>query len=263
MGIGTWGFFRYSGLRIEYYFPFMKRRRLDEILIESGCVKDRKEAFVIVTEGRVRIDGQKAVTPAQWVSGGARVEMREAAPYVGRGALKLVAALDAFPIVVAGKICADIGAATGGFTEVLLERGATKVYAIDTARGKLALKIRRDPRVVVMERTDARDVQKLPEQAEVVAVDVSLISLRDILPSARRLLAPRGAVIALFKPQYETRDPRILHHGVIRNPVEREKLVADFTIWLTGQEWSIIDRMESPITGSKGNVEYLLHLKQR
>ena len=239
----------------------MKKKRLDEILLESGKAKSKKEAFVIVTEGRVTIDGQKAVTPAQIVADSTTVAVREALPYVGRGAYKLFAALDTFQIAVAGKICADIGAATGGFTQVLLERGAAKVYAIDTARGKLAFKIRQDPHVVVMEQTDVRHMNLLPEPADIAVIDISLISLRDILPAMRRLLAPHGIVVALFKPQYETRDPRVLHHGVIRDSKAREKLVADFAEWAAQNGWEIKGKIESPIRGGKGNTEYLLYLK--
>ena len=241
----------------------MKKRRLDEILLEQENIKDKKEAFIIVTEGRVLIDGQKAISPAQFVGVDARVEVKGDDAYVGRGALKLEAALEKSGIDALGKICIDIGAATGGFTEVLLRRGAAKVYAIDTARGKLALKIRQDPRVVVMEDTDIRDVERLPEEADIAVIDISLISLRDILASARRLLASDGAVAALFKPQYETRDPTILHHGVIRDSRDREKLLMDFTDWLGQNGWRVVGKIESPIRGGKGNVEYLLWLTIR
>lgn len=238
----------------------MKKRRLDEILLESGKVKDKKEAFVIVTEGRVTVDGQKAVTPAQWVADSAVVVVREALPYVGRGAFKLAAALDAFPVPVAGAVCADVGAATGGFTQVLLERGAGKVYAIDTARGKMAFKIRQDPRVVVMESTDVRDVAELPDPIDLAVMDISLISLRDILPAVRRFLKPNGAVIALFKPQYETRDPSKLHHGIVKDDETREALVRGFISWLKEHNWKIVSYIVSPIRGGKGNTEYLFHL---
>ncbi len=238
----------------------MRRLRLDDTLIRQGIVGDKKEAFIIVTEGRVTIDGQKAVTPAQVVSPNAVVQVREALPYVGRGAYKLAAALDAFPVVVAGKICADVGAATGGFTQVLLERGAAKVYAIDTARGKLAFKIRQDARVVVMEETDVRDLASLPELVDLAVIDISLISLRDILPSVRRLIHAEGSVVALFKPQYEVRDPALLRHGIVRDDETREQLRADFMAWATGNGWRITGEITSPIRGSKGNTEYLFHL---
>ena len=240
----------------------MRRRRLDAILVSKELAADKKDAFILVTEGRVRVNGQKAVSPAQIAAEDAEIELRDADEYVGRGAEKLKAAMDLFGVSAYGKICADIGAATGGFTEVLLRRGAAKVYAIDTARGKLALKIREDPHVVVMEETDVRDLTALPDAADIAVIDVSLIRLRDILPYARRLLAPRGAVVALFKPQYETRDPSVLRHGIIRDPENRKKLLADFRAWLNSHNWRIMGEMESPIRGSKGNTEYLFYLKK-
>ena len=158
------------------------RQRLDEALIKEGKANDKGDAFIIVTEGRVLVNGQKAVSPSQMVGEDDEVEVVGEKEYVGRGAYKLEAALAKFNIDVHEKVCADIGSATGGFVEVLLKRGAKKVYAIDTARGKLALKLREDPRVAVMEETDVRDVESLPERPELSTGDVSLISLRGILP---------------------------------------------------------------------------------
>lgn len=237
----------------------MRKKRLDEILIEKGWVKDKSEAFVVVTEGRVFVDGQKAVSPAQPVDPAANIEMKRAREFVGRGAYKLKAALEKFSITVEGKICADIGAATGGFTEVLLKYGAKKVYAIDTAKGKLDPKLRDNSRVVVMEETDVRDLEYLPEVPEIVSIDVSLISLSSILPAVKKF-APGAEVVALFKPQYEARDPSMLHHGVIKNPEVREGLLSDFKGWLSEHEWNIKEVVESPIRGSEGNVEYLIYL---
>jgi len=238
----------------------MKKRRLDEALIADGAVQDKKEAFIIVTEGRVFIDGQKAISPAQLIAQGTVVDVKNADGYVGRGALKLAGALDAFHVDPAGMVGIDIGAATGGFTEVLLRRGAVKVYAIDTARGKLDLKIRQDARVVVMEECDVRHLASLPEQADIAVIDVSLISLRDIVGSARRLLKPSGIVVALFKPQYETRDASLLHHGVIRDPAARQALADDFAVWADQNGWRVHGMIESPIRGDKGNGEYLFYL---
>ena len=239
----------------------MRRQRLDDYLLNRGSVNHKSEAFIVVTEGRVFIDGQKAISPAQLVGSDAKVEVREERKYVGRGALKLEAALDEFKIDVSGKICADVGSATGGFTEVLLKRGAKKVYAIDTARGKLALKLREDPRVVVMERRDVRDFDKVPEVVDVITIDVSLISLREILVAVKRFLKIEGEVVALFKPQYETRDQKILKHGVIREDSERENLLSNFKEWTDKNGWGIKAWIESPIRGSEGNIEYLINLR--
>ncbi len=238
----------------------MKRRRLDEVLCERHLAGTIQDAFLIVTEGLVFVNGQKAVSPAQPVGTDAGIEVRNRRRYVGRGAEKLEAAMRSFGVDATGKIAVDIGAATGGFTEVLLDHGAKRVYAIDTAIGKLALKIRRDSRVVVMEKTDVRDLAALPEKADLAVADVSLISLTDILPHVRRLLAPKGRAIVLFKPQYETRDPGMLKHGVLYDETLREALVRDFEAWLPGHGWDAEGKMRSPITGSKGNVEYLFLL---
>lgn len=237
-------------------------QRLDEILIASGFAADKKTAFIIVTEGRVFVDGQKTISPAQMVRRDAKVEVRQAPRYVGRGGEKLEAAIEKFGIDARGKVCADIGAATGGFTDVLLQHGAKKVYAIDTARGKLALKLRQDRRVAVMEGIDVRDIDRLVEPAELITIDVSLIPLEKILPHAARLMASDGAVAALLKPQYETRDPAVLHHGVVRDQREREKIRDRFIAWARAHGWVVEDWMESPIKGSEGNTEYLLLLRR-
>lgn len=238
----------------------MKKIRLDKFLIQHGHVADKRSAFIVVTEGRVLVNGQKAISPAQFVMSADRVTVRGGDAYVGRGALKLDAALEQFKIDVSGKVCADIGAATGGFTEVLLRRNAAKVYAIDTAFGKLVPKIREDSRVVAMERTDVRDLDRLPEAADIVTIDVSLIPLENILPPVRRLLTPTGLVVALLKPQYETRDPTVLRHGVVRDKTARERILNSFLAWAGHNGWKVANQMESPIRGGKGNVEYLLEL---
>lgn len=241
----------------------MKKQRLDKFLMEQGLAKDKREAFIVVTEGRVFVDGQKAVSPAQMISGVQKIEIRGERDFVGRGALKLDAALKKFAIDANGLICADIGAATGGFTEVLLKNGAKKVYAIDTARGKLDLKLREDPRVVVMEGMDVRDLERLSEVAELVTIDISLISLRQILPAAKRFLKNTGSIVALFKPQYETREPAMLRHGIIQGEENRRLLLASFKKWLSENRWEIVGEMESPIRGGKGNVEYLFYLQSK
>ena len=240
---------------------FIMKKRLDTVLIEFGTIADAREAFTMVTEGRVFINGQKAVSPAQMVDTNVKVEIREGRKYVGRGALKIEAAIQKFGIDVSGKICVDVGAATGGFTEVLLKHGAKKVYAIDTARGKLALKLREDPRVVVMERTDVRDLRELPEAADVAVIDISLLPLEEILPSVKRLIKTSTSVVALFKPQYETRDPKLLRHGIVKDDATRKALLKEFVAWAEASDWSIQELKESPIQGMGGNKEYLLYLE--
>ncbi|OGZ96626.1 MAG: hypothetical protein A2847_00855 [Candidatus Sungbacteria bacterium RIFCSPHIGHO2_01_FULL_50_25] len=239
----------------------MKKKRLDDILIERGTVEDRQGAFIVVTEGNVFVGGQKAVSGAQMVDVGADIRVRESRAYVGRGAYKLEAAIKKFETDAQGKVCLDIGAATGGFTEVLLNHGAKKVYAVDTAKGKMALKLREDPRVVLIEGTDIRALKKLPEEVKVATIDVSLIPLQEILPHVKRFLADTGEVIALLKPQYETRDPKILRHGVIKNTRDRKRVLDGFLRFARDSGWDVRDYIESPIRGSKGNVEYLIYLR--
>src|SRR3989338_4078630 len=239
----------------------MKKKRLDDILIERGTVEDRQGAFIVVTEGNVFVGGQKAVSGAQMVDVGADIRVRESRAYVGRGAYKLEAAIKKFETDAQGKVCLDIGAATGGFTEVLLNHGAKKVYAVDTAKGKMALKLREDPRVIVMEGTDIRALKKLPDRAELVTIDVSLIPLREILPHAKRFLARGGVVVALLKPQYEPRDPKPLPHGEKKNTRDRKTILDGFLRFAHDSGWDVRDYIESPIRGSEGNVEYLIFLR--
>lgn len=241
----------------------MKKQRLDAYLIEHTSASDKNEAFVIVTEGRVFVEGQKAVSPSQFVLPSAWIEVRPINPYVGRAAYKLEGALKAFNVEVRDLVCVDIGAATGGFTQVLLLRGAQKVYAIDTAKGKLASKLRENLRVVVREETDIRHVERLPELVDLATIDISLVSLTQILPHVKHLLKPEARVIALFKPQYETRDPAMLHHGIVKDDASREQLLNDFTQWLAENSWHIEGKIESPIRGSEGNVEYLFMLRPK
>lgn len=234
-------------------------KRLDEVLIEKCVAADKNEAFVIVTEGRVLVNGQKAISPAQTVSDDAKIEVRDGDDYVGRGAEKLEGAMAHFGINLQDKICADIGAATGGFTEVMLRYGCRKVYAVDTAKWKLALKLRQDPRVVVMEGVNILYLELLPEPIDFASIDVSLTSLRFVLCALKKFLKSDGEVVALFKPQYETRDPKILKHGVVRDGAARKNLLNEFLEWAK-KYWSIRGWIESPIRGSKGNIEYLVYL---
>ena len=224
-------------------------------------VSSQREAFIVVTAGRVFVNGQKAVSPSQMVRETDTIEVRPEREFVGRGALKLEAAIREWGIDVDDKACADVGAATGGFTEVLLKRGAVKVYAIDAGRGKLDLKLREDPRVVVMEETNVLTMPPLPEPIDVVTVDVSFTSLRLVLPKIRPWLSGQGSAIALFKPQYEIEDTSLLKHGVLRDERARLELVERFRAWLKESGWRERGFMESPIRGSEGNVEYLFYLQ--
>lgn len=237
-----------------------KKRRLDEILIERGIVRDKSEAFITVTEGNITVLGQKAISPAQVYDSGVSLRVKEPKKYVGRGGFKLDAALSEFNIDVAGKICIDIGAATGGFTDVLLQKGAIKVYAIDAGRGKLALKLREDHRVVVMEETNFLYLDSLPEQVQCAVIDVSFTSLRLILKDIKKILANNAEVIALFKPQYEV-GVYELKHGIVESDEVRAGSLDEFKKWAEDNGWKIMNFIQSPIPGAKGNVEYLFYLE--
>lgn len=241
----------------------MKKRKqnLGEILVTRGFANDKREAFVLVTEGRVFANGQKATSPAQFAGETDLIEVRGGREFVGRGAYKLEAAIEKLGIDVNGKICADVGSATGGFVEVLLKHGAKKVYAIDAGRGKLDLKLRENSRVAVMEGVNVLSLDALPEPADLITVDVSFTSLRLVLPKIRPWLSEPGAVVALFKPQYEISDKSLLKHGIVVNEDVRAKTLADFRAWLVEHDWQELGFMESPIHGSEGNVEYLFYLK--
>lgn len=261
----------------------------------------KQDAFILVTEGRVLVNGQKAVSPSQVVDPDAKIELVPEREFVGRGAYKLEAALREFGVDVSGAVCADVGAATGGFTEVLLKRGAAKVYAIDVGRGKLDLKLREDPRVVVMEGVNVLALgdafgERLPAPArpaalakaprssrfqrdtmparrferpqrhllraiDIISIDVSFTSLRLVLPVVRRWLTEQGKVIALFKPQYEIEDKSLLKHGVLQDEKVRLDLVERFRVWLAENGWQELGFMSPPIRGSEGNVEYLFYLR--
>jgi 23S rRNA (cytidine1920-2'-O)/16S rRNA (cytidine1409-2'-O)-methyltransferase len=180
---------------------------------------------------------------------------------VSRGGYKLAAALDAFGVSPAGQICADLGASTGGFTDVLLQRGASRVYAVDVGYGQLHWRLRTDSRVVVMERTNARHLQNLPEPVQLIVIDASFISLRLILPAARRLLTPGGEIIALIKPQFEAGRERVGKGGVVRDARVHRQVLRDMTNWVATRDFGPQGLIPSPIQGPKGNQEFLLWLR--
>ncbi|MHB8572303.1 MAG: TlyA family RNA methyltransferase [Candidatus Dormibacteria bacterium] len=242
--------------------PASERRRLDLALVDLGLVESRARAQALILAGRVLVDGEPARRADRPVSSEQHVSVSDDAP-VSRGAHKLAAALDAFAIEPAGRTCADVGASTGGFTEVLLSRGAVRVFAIDVGYGQLAWKLREDPRVTVMDRTNARDLATLPEPVSLVVVDVSFISLRLILPRVRDWLADGADTVVLFKPQFEVGRGQVGSGGVVRDPEARETSLAAFSAWCEQQGWDVTGHVESPITGQKGNVEFLAWLRQR
>lgn len=241
----------------------MKKKRLDDILLERGIAGSKENAGNMILAGEVLVHGQKAIAPSQTFSGDSAIEIRPPSKYVGRGGEKLAHALNSFGIAVGNKTALDIGSATGGFVDVLLQNGAKKVYAVDTARGKLDLKLRTDPRVKVLEETNILNLNALPERADLISIDVSLTSLRTVFPILHRFLKEGGEVVALFKPQYEIEDKSALRHGVVKDDAAREKTFTDFLHWLKENGWHVLAKTQSPIRGSEGNIEYLIHTRPK
>jgi 23S rRNA (cytidine1920-2'-O)/16S rRNA (cytidine1409-2'-O)-methyltransferase len=239
------------------------RIRLDQLVLDRGLAPSRERAKAVVLAGLVSVNGEVVTKAGTLVDGDAEVTLEAPDhPYVGRGGLKLAHALDTFGIVVAGREALDIGASTGGFTDVLLQRGATRVVALDVGHGQLDWRLRNDPHVVVIERFNARHLTlaDLPGPVDVVVIDVSFISLRQILPAVASVLRHGADVVALVKPQFEAGRDEV-RKGIIRDPAVHERVLAEVTA--AGAEVGLtrVGATPSPITGQKGNVEFLLHLR--
>jgi 23S rRNA (cytidine1920-2'-O)/16S rRNA (cytidine1409-2'-O)-methyltransferase len=237
------------------------KQRLDTLLVARKLAGDQSRAQALIMAGQVFVRGEPAAKPGVMVPADAPVEVREKCPFVGRGGLKLQAALAAFPVKPAGKVCADAGASTGGFTDVLLQGGAARVYAIDTAYGELAWKIRNDARVVVMERTNACYLERLPEPVALVTVDISLIPLRNVLPAVARWIVPGADIIALIKPHYEARAEQLPPGAVIQDAAVHAEILGGFMRWIESVPLYPYGLIRSPIRGGGGNVEFLVWLR--
>ena len=238
----------------------MGKRRLDVLLLERGLVESREKARAVVMAGAVLVDEQAAIKPAGLVDEGADLRLVEGPRYVSRGGDKLEHALDTFRIDPAGAVAADIGASTGGFTDCLLQRGATRVYAIDVGKGQLDYRLRVDPRVIVMEGVNARYIEPLPEPVDLIVVDVAFISLRLVLPPALALLRPGSEVVALFKPQFEAQRREVGKGGVIRDPLLHATLIGRFAAWCVREGLRIRGLTASPLLGASGNREFFFRL---
>jgi 23S rRNA (cytidine1920-2'-O)/16S rRNA (cytidine1409-2'-O)-methyltransferase len=244
----------------------MPRERLDKLLVDRGLVASQERARALVMAGSVTVRGQKETKPGTMLDPAVDIALAEADhPYVSRGALKLVKGLDEFGIDPRGLTALDIGASTGGFTDVLLRRGAARVYAIDVGYGQLAWGIRQDPRVVVLERENVRSIgeDKIPEPCDLAVIDTSFISLELVLPHAKRLLrGPAGKpIVALVKPQFEVARDAVGKGGVVRDEAARRGAVDKIRAWAGANGFEAGRDVESPITGPAGNVEYLLLLR--
>ncbi len=242
------------------------KERLDVLLVSLGLAESRAKAQATIMAGEVYVNGQKADKSGMEVDITANVEVRgSACPYVSRGGLKLEKALINFGVDPTGYVCSDSGASTGGFTDCLLQQGASKVFAIDVGYGQLAWKIRNDPRVVVMERTNIRYVtpEDLGEPLDLSVIDVSFISLGLVLPVVKTLLKPTGQVLCLIKPQFEAGKDKVGKKGVVRDPAVHEEVLQNFISLAKSLDFTIRNLTFSPVKGPEGNIEFLAHLSMQ
>ena len=243
----------------------MKKIRLDQLLVERGLAQSRERAKVSIMEGLVFVDGQRVDKPGTPVDPEKPIELRgEQLAFVSRGGKKLEKALKVFPIDPTGCLCIDCGASTGGFTDVLLQNGAKKVYAVDVGYGQLAWKLRTDARVVNMERTNLRYVtpEQIPEPLDLAVMDVSFISIRLVLPAVRELLRPDGDVVCLIKPQFEAGREHVGKKGVVRDRAVHLAVLQSFLEFFPSAGFTLLGLDYSPIRGPEGNIEYLAWLRK-
>jgi 23S rRNA (cytidine1920-2'-O)/16S rRNA (cytidine1409-2'-O)-methyltransferase len=236
------------------------KTRLDVAVTKHGLAESRARAQALILAGEVLVNGQAETKAGAMVSDSAVISLRAALPFVSRGGLKLAHALDSFAIDVSRRTCLDAGASTGGFSDCLLQHGAARIYAVDVGYGQLDWKLRSDPRVVVMERTNIRYLDSLPEQPSLCVVDVSFISLRLVLPVVYKLAADDAECVALVKPQFEAGRGLVGKGGVVRDERVHRQVVADVITVASEIGWRALALVRSPITGPAGNVEFLLHL---
>ena len=233
--------------------------RLDVLVTRSGLAESRERAQALIIAGKVRVAGETVRRPDRSVSDDAAISVEEGPRYASRGALKLAPALETMGIDPAGLVCADIGASTGGFTDVLLRRGAAKVYAIDVGRGLLHWRLRSDPRVVVIERVNARELETLPEPVSLFVVDISFIGLEKVLPALRRV-APGAEVVALFKPQFQVGRGEVGKGGIVRDQAAIERALQRLRDWCAGNGYRVRAESPSEVPGADGNREIFLDL---
>lgn len=229
-------------------------------MTRTGLAESRERAQALILAGKVRVAGETVRRPDRTVSEDAPISVESEPGYASRGALKLAPALDQFGVDPADRVCADIGASTGGFTDILLRRGAKKVYALDVGRGLLHWRIREDPRVVVIERVNARDLESFPEPIDLVVIDVSFISLEKVLPAIRNA-APSAEVVALFKPQFEVGRTEVGKGGIVRDAAVIEKALDRFREWCAANGYAVKAEAPSEVAGAEGNREIFVHLR--
>ena len=238
----------------------MARVRADQLLVHRGLAESRETARRLIMAGRARSGTLTLVKPATMLDEGAPLDLSEIEPYVSRGGRKLEAALDTFAVDPDGLRCLDVGASTGGFTDCLLQRGATSVVAVDVGRGQLHQRLREDPRVTSMERTNARDLPELPP-LDLFVADVSFISLRKVLPSVASRLPARTQGVVLLKPQFEAGPADVPRGGVVRDEAVRRRVLDEFRQWAFDEGWEILDSADCAVAGDRGNREIVVHMR--
>lgn len=243
----------------------MARKRADILLVERGLFESRAKARAAIEAGGVTADGRPVAKASELLEETADIAAQAAHPWVGRGALKLAYALEIWAIPVEGRVVLDVGASTGGFTEVCLRAGAAKIYAVDVGRGQLHSKVAADPRVVDLSGVDARtlDAELIPEAPQLIVSDVSFISLEKALPAALSLAAPGADLVCLVKPQFEVGRDHVGKGGVVKDETARANAVRSVASFLDRSGWAVRGEAQSPVTGGDGNVEYLLWAKKR
>lgn len=243
----------------------MKKERLDVLLVKKGLASSREKAKAIIMSGIVFVDGQREDKAGSTFDEKQQIIIKgKTLKYVSRGGLKLEKAMNNFGISLEGKVCMDVGASTGGFTDCMLQNGAIKVYSVDVGHGQLDWKLRNDERVVCMERTNMRYMTEddIEEKASFVSIDVSFISLTKILPAVSRILETEGQVVALIKPQFEAGREKVGKKGVVRDPKVHEEVIEKICDFASSNGFLLLHLDYSPIKGPEGNIEYLLHMQK-
>jgi 23S rRNA (cytidine1920-2'-O)/16S rRNA (cytidine1409-2'-O)-methyltransferase len=237
-----------------------EKQRLDILMVEKELAPSREKARALIMAGEVLVSGQQVDKPGTRIDIAAEITVKAKPRFVSRGGDKLAGALEAFPIEVGGRVCADVGASTGGFTDCLLQNGAAKVYALDVGYGQIAYTLRTDPRVVVMERTNVRYVEALPERVSLVVMDASFISLKLLLPAIKHWLTPTADIIPLIKPQFEAGQHDVGKGGVVRDTQVHARVLDEVLTFAAAQGFAMHGLIRSPLKGPAGNVEFLAWL---
>jgi 23S rRNA (cytidine1920-2'-O)/16S rRNA (cytidine1409-2'-O)-methyltransferase len=239
----------------------LAKKRIDIMLVEKGLAESRAKAQAMIMAGDVLADGKIVLKAGTLVNKDADVSVAEPPPFVSRGGLKLDYGLGYFGLDVRDAVVADIGASTGGFTDCLLKRGVRRVYAVDVGYGQLDYRLRQDPRVIVMDRVNARNTPDIREKLDIVVIDVSFISVEKIIPAVAGLLKEKGSIIVLVKPQFEAKRKEVGKGGIIRQPEIHARVLGRFVKWVTDNGYRLKGMVGSPIEGASGNREFLTWLK--